>query len=172
VRITLATWVSLVRIPLAIGFAVTDDVLARVSLLVAAGVSDFLDGRLARALQQGTKTGEIVDPIADKIFALTTLATLAFEGRLRVWEAVLLLLRDIATIAGFAIAAAARLPVRFRARFSGKVVTVLQVFTIFALTLGLPARILVLLCAAAGLYAIADYARAAATSLRRPAQAG
>jgi CDP-diacylglycerol--glycerol-3-phosphate 3-phosphatidyltransferase len=171
-RITLATWISLVRIPLAIGFAMTDDVLARVSLLVAAGVSDFLDGRLARALQQGTKTGEIVDPIADKIFALTTLATLVFEGRLRAWEAVLLLLRDIATSAGFAIAALTKMRVHFQARFSGKVVTVLQVCTILAVTVGMPARILILLCAAAGLYAIADYARAAATSLRRPAQAG
>jgi phosphatidylglycerophosphate synthase len=165
--------VSLVRVPLAIAFAATDDIPARVSLLVAAGVSDFLDGRLARALNQGTKTGEIVDPIADKIFALATLATLTLEARLRVWELLLLLLRDVATTIGFVIALLAKLPVRFKARFSGKVVTVLQVCTILALTMRLPyTRELILLCAAAGLYAIADYARTAATSLRPPARAG
>lgn len=172
-RLTIPTVLSLARVPLGIAFVVTEDAIARAGIIVAAGISDWLDGRLARALHQDSRTGEVLDPITDRIFAMTTLGALTAEGTIRVWELFILLSRDIATTIGFVIAHVRRLPIRFRARFSGKTVTVLQVAALFAFTLDLPGTLAaVLLVGIASVWAIADYAHFAATSLRRPLGAG
>lgn len=172
-RITLPTVLSLSRVPLGIAFVFVDGAIARACIIIVAGITDWLDGRLARALHQDTRTGEVLDPITDRLFALTTLGTLAAEGTIRIWELCILLSRDVATTIGFVVAHVRRLPIRFRARFSGKTVTVLQVAALFAFTLSLPgARAAVWLVGIASLWAIADYARSAATSLRRPLGAG
>jgi cardiolipin synthase len=170
------TWpnlVSLTRLPLATGFLLSTEPMVRVALLAAAGLSDSLDGRLARALGQDTRTGAILDPIADKIFALTVLLVFLSEGRIQGWELAVLLSRDVATTAAFAVILLLRMPIRFRSRYPGKAVTVLQVFTMLALTLeSTLARPLVLLTGLASIAAIADYANAAATSPRgRPGPA-
>jgi cardiolipin synthase len=164
------TWpdlVSLTRLPLAAGFLVSTDTLTRVALLGAAGLSDWIDGRLARALGQDTRTGEILDPIADKVFALTVLLVFFTEGRIQAWQLAVLLGRDVTTSAAFAVSLLLRRSIRFRSRYPGKTVTVLQVFTMLALTLESPlARPLILLTGLASIVAIADYARTAATSRR------
>jgi cardiolipin synthase len=157
---------SLSRLPLAAAFAFAQAPHARLAILCAAGVTDWLDGRLARRLDQDSQAGALLDPICDKLFAATALAVLLAEGALAGWEALVLLARDIATTTAFLGLLALRRPVRFRARVPGKAVTVLQVATLAAVTAGVPGvRILVLATGAVSAYAIADYARAAATSL-------
>jgi CDP-diacylglycerol--glycerol-3-phosphate 3-phosphatidyltransferase len=168
----LPSFVSLLRLPLAAAFILLKDPVARVVILGLAAATDFLDGRLARSLRQGTRFGELVDPFADKIFALTTVLTLAFEGALSFWQLGVLLARDIATSIAFLIAMAAQAPIRFKARMSGKVTTTFQIGTVLALTLRSPlAGALLALTALASLWAIADYARFGAVSLRQAGRA-
>lgn len=136
---------------------------ARLALICIAAATDFLDGWLARRTRTTTRWGALVDPIADRIFVLVAVVTYVLNGSLSLLAMLLLLARDIATALGFFVARA--VPslhgVAFKARFPGKIVTVLQLITLVALVLG--ARSLtpyVALVALASAVAIADYTHA------------
>ena len=70
------------------------DVLALV-VLAASGVTDYLDGKLARSLNQTSKVGQILDPVADRLYILAVVVGLAIRGIIPVWLAVGLPLRDV-----------------------------------------------------------------------------
>jgi cardiolipin synthase len=65
------------------------------ALLIAAGFTDWLDGKLARTLNQTSKIGQLLDPLADRFYILAVLVGLAVRGIIPVWLAVILPLRDI-----------------------------------------------------------------------------
>ncbi len=71
---------------------------AIVGVLVAAGVTDWLDGWLARALGAESELGRMLDPIADKLLVATVLFMLAAADRLGPWEqlpALVIILREL-----------------------------------------------------------------------------
>lgn len=159
--------ISLLRVPLAAAFMTIDSTPARVGIAVAAGLSDMIDGKLARRWGMVTRTGELIDPCTDRIFVLGALGTFVLAGELRGPELLLLVGRDLYTAIAFAVAGVLRLPVPFHSRRSGKVVTALQVTTVLSLLLQPDwSRVFVLTTGAAGLYAIVDYTRAGLRSLR------
>lgn len=63
-------------------------------LLVASGVTDYLDGYLARRLDQFSRLGQILDPVADRLYILAVVLGLALRGIIPWWIAVILPLRD------------------------------------------------------------------------------
>ena len=69
-----------------------------------AGVSDVLDGFLARLLDQRSKLGSILDPLADKLLGLAAVVVLAIRGRIPLWLLLLILFRDGAIAVGAVIA--------------------------------------------------------------------
>ncbi|MGD8528966.1 MAG: CDP-diacylglycerol--glycerol-3-phosphate 3-phosphatidyltransferase [Methyloceanibacter sp.] len=67
-------------------------------IFIAAGVSDFLDGYLARAWQQQSALGQMLDPIADKLIVAAALLMLAANGTIAgwsLWAGVIILSREI-----------------------------------------------------------------------------
>ena len=70
------------------------DVWALVVLMLS-GVTDWLDGYLARRLDQTSKLGEILDPVADRLYILAAVVGLAFRDIIPWWVAVILPARDI-----------------------------------------------------------------------------
>src|SRR5271168_1971059 len=64
-------------------------------ILVAAGVSDALDGLLARGLNQKTPLGAYLDPIADKLLLSSSYFVLALKGKIAWWLTILVLGRDV-----------------------------------------------------------------------------
>ena len=70
------------------------DELALIVLMVA-GITDYLDGKLARTLNQASKLGQLLDPVADRLYILSVLIALAIRDIIPVWLAVLLPLRDV-----------------------------------------------------------------------------
>jgi cardiolipin synthase len=64
-------------------------------LLMLSGVTDYLDGFLARKLNQTSKLGEILDPVADRLYILATVFGLAWRDIIPWWFAVLLPARDL-----------------------------------------------------------------------------
>jgi cardiolipin synthase len=70
------------------------DVLALL-VLVVSGVTDYLDGKLARRLNQTSKIGAILDPVADRLYILAVVVGLALRDIIPWWLAVLLPLRDV-----------------------------------------------------------------------------
>ena len=79
---------------MAFPFAVHEPV-AALSILIASGLSDVLDGWYARRFGQETTTGAILDPVLDKLFILTVTVTLLISGQLSLLAALLLGARDI-----------------------------------------------------------------------------
>ena len=73
---------------------------ARAAVIVAAALTDLLDGLVCRWWNVATPLGRILDPIADKVFVLLVLLTFWCEGALHVGEAALVGLRDLTVMAG------------------------------------------------------------------------
>ena len=71
------------------------------SLFFYAGVTDWVDGYLARRLNQQTVVGTVIDPMADKALMTIAVVTLALQAHIPIWLAGLILARDL----GLAIAA-------------------------------------------------------------------
>ena len=102
----------------------------------------------------------MLDPIADRVFVLTVVGTFLFLGTLSTGAYFILIMRDLATAIGFLVARIIPWlrPVEFKARVMGKIVTVLQLFTLAAV-LAAPQVVTVLLAcvASASVLAIGDY---------------
>ena len=66
-----------------------------VILLVAAGASDWLDGKIARALNQQSRLGQVLDPAADRLYIMATLIALAIRAIIPWWLVGLLVGREL-----------------------------------------------------------------------------
>jgi cardiolipin synthase len=66
-----------------------------VAVLIIAGLSDWLDGKLARALNQGSRLGQLLDPAADRLYIAATLVALAVRGIIPWWLFGVLALREL-----------------------------------------------------------------------------
>lgn len=64
-------------------------------VLVLSGVTDYLDGKLARSLGQTSKVGAILDPVADRLFILAVVIGLGVRDIIPWWLAIILPLRDV-----------------------------------------------------------------------------
>lgn len=101
---TIPNLLTFSRIALApfIGYAILHDAHAwALGLFVYAGVSDLLDGWIARRWQLQTVVGSVVDPMADKMLMTILTVCLAAKGALPIWLAGIILGRDV----GLAISA-------------------------------------------------------------------
>lgn len=155
---TIPNTLSFLRLPLAMLFMITADPVMRAVIIILAALTDGLDGWLARRWRQDSGAGQIVDPITDKLFVVVALATLVARGELEPWMVVVLLARDIYNSFAFFILRMLDWQVQFKARWSGKTVTVFQLAVMLAALL-VPWAVLPLVIATAivSLGAIADY---------------
>lgn len=64
-------------------------------LLAASGATDYLDGQIARRTQTVTKLGQVLDPLADRLYIVSTLVGLVVRGVVPLWFAAALVLRDV-----------------------------------------------------------------------------
>jgi cardiolipin synthase len=72
-------------------------------LLVASGVTDWLDGTIARATGQISRLGQLLDPLADRLYIAATLVGLAIRGIIPWWLVVVLLARDVVLAVALAL---------------------------------------------------------------------
>ncbi|MET0382241.1 MAG: CDP-diacylglycerol--glycerol-3-phosphate 3-phosphatidyltransferase [Burkholderiaceae bacterium] len=98
---TLLTWARIVAIPLIVGLfylpidRATQDLIATVSFMVA-GLTDWLDGYLARRLNQASAFGAFLDPVADKFLVCAALLILVQLDRCNALLALVIIGREIA----------------------------------------------------------------------------
>ena len=152
-------------------------------LFGAAGVSDGIDGWLAKTFGWTSALGEILDPIADKLLLVTAFLTLAWLGLAPWWLAGAAIVRDVVIVSG---AIAYRLLVgRFQGRPTrvSKLNTLLQLCYVLAVIAGagwrgMPAELVTAVGAAcfvttvvSGLDYVISYTRLALRAARGPAAA-
>lgn len=89
------TFTRLAAAPLVGYFILTSQPVLALSLFVYAGVTDLIDGMLARRLQQQTVVGTVIDPMADKALMTISVVALAMQGGISVWLASVILARDV-----------------------------------------------------------------------------
>jgi cardiolipin synthase len=65
------------------------------------GVTDALDGAIARLTDSKTELGAILDPLADKLLLLSSFCVLAFYSLVPAWLTVLVIIRDVILLAGY-----------------------------------------------------------------------
>ena len=100
-------------------------------VFAVAGLTDALDGTLARVLKCQTKLGAFLDPVADKLLLVTSFVSLAFFGLIPGWLAVIVISRDFIILLGIAIMTIISIPYEIKPAIVGKITTALQVATIF-----------------------------------------
>jgi len=157
---TLPNLLSVSRLALAAVFVVADRMDVRIVLVMLALATDYLDGWIARQFGPMTRIGALLDPFTDRVFALVAVGVFLFEGRIAAWEYFVMISRDLMTAVGFLVARAmpSLRSVAFKARFPGKLVTVLQLATFIALLLRPSAAgPMIIVIAIASAWAIVDY---------------
>ena len=74
--------------------------LASLIVLIASGLSDLVDGYIARRFNQITDLGKVLDPIADKLFHMSTIACFCIDGVVGYWLLVLVVAKELFMIIG------------------------------------------------------------------------
>lgn len=73
------------------------------AILIAAGLTDIIDGYIARAYNQITSFGAMMDPLADKLMMLAVVCSLFITERISLWTALFFFARDVGMIVASAI---------------------------------------------------------------------
>jgi CDP-diacylglycerol--glycerol-3-phosphate 3-phosphatidyltransferase len=135
------TLCRIVLVPLLIVFLISSSrvhVFIAALIFIAASLTDWLDGRMARRWNQVTRLGTLLDPIADKLLVAAALVALVQVERIDAWIAVVIIGRELAVtgLRGVALSMGVVVP----ASSLGKAKTVSQYVAITALILekGIP----------------------------------
>jgi cardiolipin synthase len=67
-----------------------------IAVLAIGGITDYLDGKLARLWNQTSRFGELADPAIDRIYIVATLIVLYLRDAVPLWMIALLMIRDLA----------------------------------------------------------------------------
>jgi cardiolipin synthase len=100
------------------------------AIFIIAGISDGLDGLLARLMKQQTVLGQYLDPIADKLLLSTMFLVLQAAHKMRLDVTVLVFSRDIIIVIVCAVLYATGVMRIFRPSWLGKTNTVAQILTV------------------------------------------
>jgi cardiolipin synthase (CMP-forming) len=101
---------------------------------IAAGITDMLDGLIARRTGKKTTLGAWLDPMADKLlvlsmFVMLTLPDIGSANRLPLWFTILVISRDVAIVLTVAVVNLAVGPRTFRPSILGKIATATYILT-------------------------------------------
>jgi CDP-diacylglycerol--glycerol-3-phosphate 3-phosphatidyltransferase len=110
--------------------------LAAAAVFLAAVLTDWLDGRIARSTRQVTNLGKLLDPVADKLLISASLISLVQVGRAPAWMVVLIVCRDLAITGLRGIAASQGLVIQ--ASDFGKLTMVTEIVAIALLIINWP----------------------------------
>jgi len=116
--------------PLFVIFLIRDQHRYALLVFIFAGVSDGLDGLIARWLNQRSDLGAVLDPIADKLLLTAAYITLGILKDIPGWLAVLVISRDVLIVTGIAVLAFADIHFDIRPSLISKWTTVFQILMI------------------------------------------
>src|SRR5690606_28373291 len=107
-------------VPLTIWLIVSGDAATAFWFFVLAGVSDAVDGFLARQFDLRSALGAYLDPLADKALLMSIYITFAILGDIPVWVTILVVSRDVLIIGGVVLAWMLGPPIEMRPRVVSK----------------------------------------------------
>ncbi len=125
--------ISLARlfsVPILVWLILTNHFNAAFWLFLAAGISDALDGFIAKHWKQSSKLGTYLDPLADKVLLMGVYITLGAIDQIPLWLAILVVFRDLLIIGGVLLLHVSKAEVKLRTLIISKLNTALQILLI------------------------------------------
>lgn len=117
------TMIRFLLIPFILFFIFTEQYIAAFIMLTISGLTDVLDGIIARKFNCITNFGKLIDPLADKTTQIAILATLTFKEIIPLWMLIAVFIKEFAMIAGASFLYGKELVVS--SKWFGKLATVL-----------------------------------------------
>lgn len=133
----LITLARLFAVPLLVWLIIHESMATAFWVFVAAGVSDALDGFIAKRFGFVSKLGSYLDPIADKALLVSAYVTLGQAGHISAWLVILVVFRDVLIIGGTLLFHTLGRPVEMQPLFISKLNTLLQILLVAILLGGL-----------------------------------
>lgn len=127
------TMLRILLIPVYVGLLNYEQFDYALATLFIAGVTDALDGIIARVANQRTRLGEVLDPLADKLMLTTGFITLSVMHMVPLWLTILVASRDLMLMLGAAVAHFTQTQVDISPTVLGKVTTLIQLTTLIAI---------------------------------------
>lgn len=133
VSLNLPNFITLIRvvlIPFFINLMIYGYYREALLVFVAAGVTDALDGLIARWTKKKTELGAFLDPMADKLLLVSAFVTLVLLDKLPVWLVIIVVSRDIILVMGGTIMYFTTHSLKIQPSLIGKMTTVLQMVVV------------------------------------------
>lgn len=130
----LITLSRLLSVPLIVSLILSNKLIPSFIFFTLAGLSDALDGFLARIFKCRTTLGAYLDPIADKALLVGVYAALGQMGLIDLWVVILVVFRDVLIIGGIILLFLFKSPVEMKPLMISKINTVTQLsYALFVL---------------------------------------
>jgi cardiolipin synthase (CMP-forming) len=117
----------LLAVPLAVWLILTDSYGIAFWVFVAAGVSDAIDGFIAKHFGARTVLGGYLDPLADKALLVSVYITLGYRGQIENWLVILVVFRDVLIIGGAILYQTMTQSLKMQPLFISKINTAAQI---------------------------------------------
>jgi len=127
----LLSLLRIILVPVIVIFLIQDSYAKALIAFTAAGLTDALDGTLARLMNQQTELGAFLDPLADKILLSTSFISLSIFGLIPGWLTVIVISRDFIILLGIIILSMMSVKYEIKPLFVSKITTALQIGTVF-----------------------------------------
>jgi cardiolipin synthase len=128
----LITTIRIILAPVFVIYLINDQFLPALIVFLLCAVSDGLDGMVARLMNQRSKLGAYLDPLADKLLLVAAFVTLSVRGYLPAWLTVLVFSRDTIILLGVLVLFLNRMEFTIKPTSVSKITTWLQFITIVA----------------------------------------
>jgi cardiolipin synthase len=131
------TLCRILLVPLLVRLLILEDYRGALWVFLAAGLSDALDGYIAKRFDMCSRLGSFLDPLADKLLLVSSVVILARSGNLPVWLAATLVTRDVVIVGGAGAYYLRTGNLEMAPSIPGKLNTFIQICLVFALILHL-----------------------------------
>jgi cardiolipin synthase (CMP-forming) len=101
-------------------------------IFTVAGLSDGLDGFIAKRFHFASRLGAILDPVADKFLLVSAYVMLTVLGHLPLWLVIVVVFRDLLIVSGYLVYTSMYGPVQMRPSWLSKINTLLQIVLVVA----------------------------------------
>ncbi|MEX0751955.1 MAG: CDP-alcohol phosphatidyltransferase family protein [Xanthobacteraceae bacterium] len=123
----LITLARILLVPVLVWTIVSGEVQAAFLLFLAAGISDAVDGFLAKRFGMASELGAYLDPLADKVLIVSIYVSLGLAGAVPVWLVILVVSRDIMIVGAVLLSWLVGRPVTIKPLLVSKLNTVAQI---------------------------------------------
>ncbi len=123
----LITLARLLAVPVMVWLIVSGQWTAAFWLFVGAGISDGIDGYIAKRFDAESELGSYLDPIADKVMLVCVFITLGIANEIGAWLVIIIVSRDALIVGGTILSQIVERPIKMKPLFISKINTVAQI---------------------------------------------